>query len=598
MSLAPRSDRGDLLMRVGPPIAVLIGAMLLLPVGDIRPGREAVALAFGVTSSTAAVLNLAAGQALLLAGALAWLLGAPRRVGLIAVLAGVAWFGPDLWAMSQADPAIRAFGRFLLVPMLPVLLLHLAAAALDIDRRRGARVAIGGAYVASLVVAIAFAAAYDAFWDATPADPAFASPILVATGFGVPRLLRWTAAITHVGVGTVALGLAVSWARAAWRAPRSRLLVGAGLVGVGVGGILTGVLLIVSPLQDLDRSEWIVAAVVGILVALCLALGVAGLAFAGWQRVDRVRRMADPLEDAPPPGTLGEALARALGDPTLRIGYRLDDGSFVAGDGSPLVLATGESAGRTITRIDREGGTIAAISHASGVDADAIGVSLGPALLVALDNERLRAARLARLAELRASRARIVSVGDAERRRLERDLHDGVQQQLLTILFDLRLARLASQQGGDPGRATRLAAAEVRAQVVVDELRRIAHGIHPAVLSRSGLGPALASLAEEAPLSVEVAADGVGRLPEAVEAAAYQAVAEEVAEAPGQGATAVEVHARVAGGVLRVEVGRDGTAQHAVPVRIADRVGAAGGTATAEPLPTGGTLLRVELPCA
>jgi signal transduction histidine kinase len=118
------------------------------------------------------------------------------------------------------------------------------------------------------------------------------------------------------------------------------------------------------------------------------------------------------------------------------------------------------------------------------------------------------------------------------------------------------------------------------------------------VLSRSGLGPALASLAEEAPLPVEVAADGVGRLPEAVEAAAYQVVAEEVADAPGQGATAVEVHARVAGGVLRVEVGRDGTAQHAVPVRIADRVGAAGGTATAEPLPRGGTLLRVELPCA
>ena len=365
-----------------------------------------------------------------------------------------------------------------------------------------------------------------------------------------------------------------------------------------MGAILTGVLLIVSPLQDLHRPEWTVAAVVGIVVALSLAVGVAGLAFTGWQRVDRVRRMADPLEDAPAPGTLGEALARALGDPTLRIGYRLDDGTFVAGDGTPLVLVPGDSAGRTITRIDREGGTIAAISHASGVDAAAIGASLGPALLVALDNERLRAARLARLVELRASRARIVAVGDAERRRLERDLHDGVQQQLLTILFDLRLARLAAERRGDPGRATRLAAAEGRAQAVVDELRRIAHGIHPAVLSRSGLGPALASLAEEAPLPVEVAADGVGRLPEAVEAAAYQVVAEEVADAPGQGATAVEVHARVAGGVLRVEVGRDGTAQHAVPVRIADRVGAAGGTATAEPLPTGGTLLRVELPCA
>ena len=110
-------------------------------------------------------------------------------------------------------PRRTALGRFLLVPMLPVLLLHLAAAALDMDRRRGARVAIAGAYAASLAVAIAFAAAYDAFWDATPADPAFASPFLVSTGFGVPRLLRWAAAVTQIGVGAVALGLAVDWAR-------------------------------------------------------------------------------------------------------------------------------------------------------------------------------------------------------------------------------------------------------------------------------------------------------------------------------------------------------------------------------------------------
>jgi signal transduction histidine kinase len=190
-----------------------------------------------------------------------------------------------------------------------------------------------------------------------------------------------------------------------------------------------------------------------------------------------------------------------------------------------------------------------------------------------------------------------VAVGDAERRRLERDLHDGVQQQLLTILFDLRLARLAAERGGDPARATRLAVAEGYAQVAVDELRRIAHGIHPAVLSRSGLGPALASLAEEAPLPVEVAANGVGRLPEAVEAAAYQVVLESVTEAPALGATGVEVRARVEGGVLRLEVGRDGAGPIEVPVRIADRVGAAGGEVTAEALPAGGTLLRVELPC-
>lgn len=165
-------------------------------------------------------------------------------------------------------------------------------------------------------------------------------------------------------------------------------------------------------------------------------------------------------------------------------------------------------------------------------------------------------------------------------------------------MFDLRLARLTAERGGDPTRATRLAVAEGHAQAAVDELRRIAHGIHPAVLSRSGLGPALASLAEEAPLPVEVAADGVGRLPETVEAAGYQVVLESVTDAPGQGATSVAVRARVERGALWLEVGSDGAAAAEVPVRIADRVGAAGGEVTAEAIPAGGTLLRVELPCA
>ena len=312
--------------------------------------------------------------------------------------------------------------------------------------------------------------------------------------------------------------------------------------------------------------------------------------------MNRMRAIADSLEAAPTPGTLEAALRRALGDPGLRIGYRLDDGSTVDQEGA--VVDPTSVPGRHHTPVEREGKQLALVSHAPTVDAGTLADAFGPAVLVALDNERLRAARLSQLTELRASRTRIVAVGDTELRRLERDLHDGVQQLLLSVLFDLRLARLTAERVPDAGRAARLAEGETLAQDAVDELRRIAHGIHPAVLSRSGLGVALASLAEEAPLPVEVAADGVGRLPEHVEAATYQVVAEMVAAAAAGGASSVDVAASLDASTLRVRVHHDGLAAPEVPVSIADRVGAAGGDASLERLAAGDTLLRVELPCA
>jgi signal transduction histidine kinase len=311
-----------------------------------------------------------------------------------------------------------------------------------------------------------------------------------------------------------------------------------------------------------------------------------------------MRRVVESLEAAPAPGTLEVALRSALGEADLQIAYQLESGALVDGSGAPVASLAAD--GRVLTPVVRDGVELAVVAHAAVVEPGALAGAFGPTVLVALDNERLRAARLAQLAELRASRARIVAVGDAERRRLERDLHDGLQQQLLSLLFTVRIGRLAAERGGDP-RTSWLALAEAHAQAAVDELRRIAHGIHPAVLSRSGLAPALASLAEEAPLPVDVAADGVGRLPEAVEAAAYQAVAEMVAGAAADGATGVTVEVTADGRAVRLAIAREGggaSGSSQVPVRIADRVGAAGGEATAEALPAGGTLLRVELPCA
>jgi signal transduction histidine kinase len=249
--------------------------------------------------------------------------------------------------------------------------------------------------------------------------------------------------------------------------------------------------------------------------------------------------------------------------------------------------------------VEREGDRLAILVHSAPIEERAFEAAFGPSTLIALDNERLRAARLARLADLQASRARIVAVGDATRRKLERDLHDGAQQGLLSVLFDLRLARLGAERSGDAPDAGTLATAESAAQDAVDELRRIAHGVHPAVLTRSGLGAALASLADEALVSLEVDVTGLDRLPESVEATAYQVVVEHLEIATAHGAGRMTVHAATEGARLMLEIADDAAAvPDAVPVHIADRVGAAGGLATVERLPSGGTMLRVELPCA
>jgi signal transduction histidine kinase len=451
-------------------------------------------------------------------------------------------------------------------------------------------------YVCTAAVAVGALATFDATKEIRCIDCLWRNPFLVHWQPGIIRAWQQAGAALHLATALAAALSLIAWRALAARRNAGRTTLLAGLLGLAGATALGGAALLFDPTESLELERWRIAWGLLALAALALAVGVCLLGVETWLRVARMRRLVTSLEAAPAPGALEAVLRSGLGDGGLRIAFQLESGALVDGSGAPVRPAPGD--GHVLTPVVRDGVELAIVTHAASVDPRALAGAFGPTVLVALDNERLRAARLAQLTELRASRARIVAVGDAERRRLERDLHDGVQQQLLSLLFDVRLARLAAEREGDRGRAERLTVAEGHAQAAVDELRRIAHGVHPAVLSRSGLGPALASLAEEAPLPVEVAADRVGRLPEAVEAAAYQAVAETVADAAARGAGGVEVRARLDAGVLRLEVRQEGDADAGVPVRIADRVGAAGGEVSAEALPTGGTLLRVELPCA
>ena len=214
---------------------------------------------------------------------------------------------------------------------------------------------------------------------------------------------------------------------------------------------------------------------------------------------------------------------------------------------------------------------------------------IGPATALAIDNERLRAGVLAQVEDLRASRARVVQVSDAARQQLERDLHDGAQQRLLAVTYELRLARAAAHAAGDPDAERVLASATDQAHAVVAQLRDLAHGIYPAILTEAGLGPAVWSLADEAPLPVEVGRVPEARFPTPVERAVYVLVGHGIDLAVRSGADDVQVDVVHADGVLTVTIA---PMDRPPEVHVVDRVGALGGQVT---LAQG--MLSVEVPC-
>jgi signal transduction histidine kinase len=208
---------------------------------------------------------------------------------------------------------------------------------------------------------------------------------------------------------------------------------------------------------------------------------------------------------------------------------------------------------------------------------------VGKAARLALDRERLSAELRGQLQALRASRARTVAAGDAERRRLERDLHDGAQQRLVVLSLALRL--LCDRVG--PGRAERVEAAMAELSAALEDLRELGRGIYPAVLADEGLAAAVEALAEEGTAPVLVGTMPAERAPAPVEAAAYFVVAEMVGRSGGRN---VKVSGELRDGRLCVEVAGvvDGDLTD-----LEDRIGALDGVLTVDH----GTV-RAEVPCA
>jgi signal transduction histidine kinase len=302
------------------------------------------------------------------------------------------------------------------------------------------------------------------------------------------------------------------------------------------------------------------------------------------------------------PADLRDALARALRDPTVTLAYWLPAFQrYVDLDGRPVQVPAQD--GRATTLIDRDGVQVAALLHDGALDDEPdLLEGVTAAAGIALENARLHAELQARLEELRGSRARVIDEGQKERQRLERNLHDGAQQRLIALSLDL--SRLEQRLAADPEAQTRLDLARREIALSLQELRDVARGIHPAVLSGHGLEVALESIAAQAPLPVRLQVDLDGRLQEPLEVAAYYVVSESLVNVGKHArATSASIEVAQTRGQIVVEVIDDGVGgadtETGSGLRgLADRVEALGGRLLIWTPTGGGTRVRAEIPCA
>ena len=400
----------------------------------------------------------------------------------------------------------------------------------------------------------------------------------------------------------VVLAAAIAMTIARWRratgATRRALGPVVVIAGIGTATLVTVAVLELVGLDELVPAVQLVGGIVYIAIPIVFAVGLLRT------RLHRgaVADLVVELEAHPGAPQLRDAVARALGDPSLELGFWLpDEIRYVTADGRPFEPEAG--AGRlasVTTPIERDGEPLAVLVHDPGVDGGLV-QAVGAAASLAIANARLQAALVAQLAEVRASRTRIVQAGDLERRRIERDLHDGAQQRLLGVRLALRLARSRLDDGNIQTASEVLGEADAAVVDAIEELRALARGIHPPILTEEGLGPALSALAGRAPVPIDLSVDA-GRLSPAVEATCYFVAAEATANIVKHAtATRARIDVDVADGIVTLVVADDGIGGADVEgdgLRgLRDRVEAVAGRFQVDSPPVGGTRVSAWIPC-
>jgi signal transduction histidine kinase len=311
------------------------------------------------------------------------------------------------------------------------------------------------------------------------------------------------------------------------------------------------------------------------------------------------------LQKPMPHGRLRGALSRALGDPTLELAFWLpESGRYVDDQGAQFRLPSEDEEIRGVTElIDSDGEPLAVLIHDASLlqDVKRVEAVVGAARLT-LENERLHAELRAQLDAVRASRARLVDAADHARRRLERDLHDGAQQRLLAASTAMERARMLNSNAGDSRLEDLLEEVSAQLKETLTELRELARGIHPALLTDEGLGAAIETLARRAQVPTRILSIPRERFPAAVEAAAYFVVAEGLTNAAKHaGASEVVVRAETSDGSLRIQVSDDGVGGADIDGGsglggLEDRAVSLGGVFDIESPDGGGTTIMATIP--
>ena len=403
-----------------------------------------------------------------------------------------------------------------------------------------------------------------------------------------------SAGATIVLAGLLVAVCAREYVRAVGGARRARLIALQAAAGLSLVLAGTAAARLLLPPEQVSGPSLLVYE-----VALCVLTGglLAGLLVAPWQRAavaDLVVELGEVRSD-----TVRGELSRVLGDPSLEIGYWLPDrAAFVDAEGRVLSLP-GPGSGRSVTTVEREGQPVAALVHDPAMLEDpGLLEAVTSAARLAASNARLRAEVQDRVVELAASRRRIMAARDEERRRLEHRLREGTERRLGELADTLRRGRQFAS-----GARTRdgMARAEDQLARTLEELRRLAHGLHPRVLSEHGLAGALAVLAKDLSLPVEIKISD-DQLPEWAAVAVYFVCAEALTNVAKHAAAAhVAAAVTFSDGRVRVEIADDGIGgadpAHGSGLRgLADRIETLGGKLKVESTSGHGTRLAVEIP--
>ena len=547
-----------------------LGAAFALVEVELILGGPPEAVAVGLAYPAVAGVYLGAGL-------WAWARRPGSRIGPLLAAGGGVWVLCGL----ASTPVPLLVGVGIVVATVPVAIVLHMLLAFPSGRLRGRRVTglVVGGYVTTTVLQAPI-------WLWSPSSPFRVAdrPDLLVAGRAM------NSACAFVVIGATALVLV----RRLRAAPASDRPVLAPLYLYG-GGAVLGVVVAANLRRIVPTNplvvEWVQLVAMG-GIPIAFAAGILRGGFAGTAAIEELGVWLGSTERGR--GEVGPALARTLGDPSLTLAFRGDDGGWVDDDGRPVTVPPG----RELVPVELAGQPVGAIVHDPSLQPDAETVrAAGRVVAIAVDRERLTTLLLAEQERLRESRLRLVEAGDRERRRLARDLHDRLQSRL--VLLALR-AGTARPEEAD------LEAFRRDVDEVAAEVRLIVAGVMPAMLLERGLVAAVQDMLARTPLRTGLSRDDdddPGRLPPSVEGTAYHVVAEAITNTvkhASAGSLEVGLHRR--GGLLRVSVRDDGVGGAAAGGGtglggLTDRVEALGGRLVVDSPAGRGTLLTAELPC-